>query len=167
MREQAVAQVGVIHVGNFILGARRGLQGADAIEHRAVVKVDSDHGIGRLWGLGLFFDAQDALAFEYGNAEALRVGDFFQQQKGDVMTPVRAKYKGILVGNMGYSAEEARMAITEGKLDAVAFGTAFLANPDLPLRLETGAALNTPNPSTFYTPGPVGYTDYPSVPVAR
>ncbi|CAG8653861.1 179_t:CDS:2, partial [Acaulospora colombiana] len=33
--------------------------------------------------------------------------------------------------------------------------------PDLPKRIQLGAPLNTPNRKTFYTPGPVGYTDYP------
>jgi len=89
--------------------------------------------------------------------------DFFQAQKGDVMTPAREHYKGVLVGNMGYSAEEAEQAIADGKLDAVAFGTSFLANPDLPERIKAGAALNTPDQSTFYTPGAKGYTDYPAL----
>ncbi len=89
--------------------------------------------------------------------------DFYQVQKGDVMAVARQKYKGVLIGNMGYTPAEAEQAISEGKLDAVAFGTAFLANPDLPARIKAGAALNTPNPSTFYTPGPVGYTDYPTL----
>jgi len=66
-----------------------------------------------------------------------------------------------LIGNMGYSADEADRAISAGILDAVAFGTAFLANPDLPARINSGAPLNEPNPATFYTPGPAGYTDYP------
>lgn len=89
--------------------------------------------------------------------------DFFQAQHGDVMTPARALYKGVLVGNMGYSADEAARAIEAGQLDAVAFGTAFLANPDLPARLQAGAALNAPDASTFYTPGAKGYTDYPTL----
>ena len=89
--------------------------------------------------------------------------DFFQAQKGDVMTPAREHYKGVLVGNMGYTAEEAEQAIADGKLDAVAFGTSFLANPDLPERIKAGAALNTPDQSTFYTPGAKGYTDYPAL----
>lgn len=89
--------------------------------------------------------------------------DFFQQQTGDVMTPVRAAYKGVLIGNMGYTPEEADEAIGSGKLDAVAFGTAFLANPDLPARIKAKAPLNAPNPATFYTPGPEGYTDYPTL----
>lgn len=89
-------------------------------------------------------------------------GDFFGVQQGDVMTPVRAAYRGVLIGNMGYRPEEAAEAVRTGKLDAVAFGVAFLANPDLPARIAAGAPLNAPNPATFYTPGPEGYLDYPT-----
>ena len=89
--------------------------------------------------------------------------DFFQAQQGDVMTPAREHFKGTLIANMGYTADEAEQAITEGKLDAVAFGTSFLANPDLPARIAAKAPLNAPNPATFYSPGPVGYTDYPAL----
>lgn len=88
-------------------------------------------------------------------------GDFLQQQQGDVLTPVRERFKGVLIANMGYTAAEANAAIAAGAIDAVAFGTAFLANPDLPERLRSGAPLNTPDPATFYSPGPAGYTDYP------
>ena len=90
-------------------------------------------------------------------------GDFFSQQHGDVVTPARAAFRGVLIGNMGYSADEANAAIAAGQLDAVAFGTAFLANPDLPERIRRKAALNAPDPTTFYTPGPQGYTDYPTL----
>lgn len=88
-------------------------------------------------------------------------GDFFGQQQGDVLTPVRKGFQGVLIGNMGYSPEEAEAAVASGTLDAVAFGTAFLANPDLPIRIRAGASLNQPDPTTFYTPGEHGYTDYP------
>jgi N-ethylmaleimide reductase len=87
--------------------------------------------------------------------------DFFGLQSGDVVTPVRANYHGVLIGNMGYTAAEATQAIGDGKVDAVAFGTSFLANSDLPARIKAGAPLNRPNPSSFYTPGPAGYVDYP------
>ena len=90
-------------------------------------------------------------------------GDFFQKQSGDVMTPVRANYKGILIGNMGYTPDEAEQSIEQGQVDAVAFGTGFLANPDLPARIKAKAPLNEPNPATFYSPGPEGYTDYPAL----
>ena len=89
--------------------------------------------------------------------------DFFQAQQGDVLTPARQHFQGVLVSNMGYTADEAEQAISEGKLDAVAFGTSFLANPDLPARIAAKAPLNAPNPAKFYSPGPEGYTDYPAL----
>lgn len=89
--------------------------------------------------------------------------DFFQAQQGDVLTPARQYFQGVLISNMGYTADEAEQAISEGKLDAVAFGTSFLANPDLPARIAAKAPLNAPNPAKFYSPGPEGYTDYPAM----
>lgn len=88
-------------------------------------------------------------------------GDFFQQQTGDILTPIREHYQGVIIGNMGYQADEANAAIEAGQLDAVAFGTGFLANPDLPARIKASAPLTAPNPATFYSPGAEGYTDYP------
>jgi len=90
-------------------------------------------------------------------------GDFFGQQKGDVITPARANFKGPLIVNMGYTADEAAAAIGQGLVDAVAFGTSFLANPDLPARVKATAPLNALDPATFYTPGTKGYTDYPAL----
>jgi N-ethylmaleimide reductase len=76
------------------------------------------------------------------------------------MMPIRSNYRGTIIGNMGYGAEEAEAAIADGKLDAVAFGVPFLANPDLPVRFATNAPLNAPDPSKFYSPGAEGYVDY-------
>lgn len=87
--------------------------------------------------------------------------DMYQQQTGDVMTPIRQHYKGVLIANMGYTGEEAGRDIAAGKIDAVAFGVSFLANPDLPARLKAGVPLNQPDPATFYTFDAKGYTDYP------
>lgn len=106
------------------------------------------------------FMAQQLNDFNLAYLHVMR-GDFQQKQHGDVMTPARKAYRGVLIGNMGYGAEEANQAIESGLLDAVAFGTSFLANPDLPARFKVGAPLNAPNVATFYTPGPEGYTDYP------
>jgi N-ethylmaleimide reductase len=89
--------------------------------------------------------------------------DLLGEQHADVLTPVRENFSGVLVSNMGYTPAEASDAIAIGKIDAVAFGTSFLANPDLPARIQLGAELNQPNPATFYSPGPAGYTDYPAL----
>ncbi|WP_210396771.1 alkene reductase [Motiliproteus sediminis] len=89
--------------------------------------------------------------------------DFLGEQSGDVVTPVREHYRGKLILNMGYDGDEAAGVIEAGHADAVAFGTAFLANPDLPERLRQRAALNEPDPTTFYSQGAEGYTDYPTL----
>lgn len=101
-------------------------------------------------------------AFKLAYLHVMRA-DFFGVQKGDVESVARANYKGILIGNMGYTPDEADAAIAAGKVDAVAFGTSFLANPDLPARIKAKAALNAPDSTTFYTPGAKGYTDYPTL----
>jgi N-ethylmaleimide reductase len=88
-------------------------------------------------------------------------GDFFGLQKADVVTPARQAFQGALVGNMGYTPAEAASAIASGTLAAVAFGHHFISNPDLVDRVRRGLPLVEPNASTFYSPGPRGYTDYP------
>ena len=75
----------------------------------------------------------------------------------------RRAFKGAYIANNGYDREMAIAAVESGRADAVAFGRQYIANPDLVQRLKQGAALNQPNPQTFYTPGPVGYTDYPTL----
>jgi N-ethylmaleimide reductase len=90
-------------------------------------------------------------------------GDFFGIQKGDVVTPARAAFKGALVGNMGYSPAEAAQAISDGTFAAVAFGHHFISNPDLVARARAGSALVEPDARTFYTQDAHGYTDYPTM----
>ena len=65
-------------------------------------------------------------------------------------------------GGPRYDFEHAEGDVAAGKADLVAVGKAILANPDLKKRWESGVALNAPDMSTFYTPGPKGYTDYPA-----
>ncbi len=89
--------------------------------------------------------------------------DFFSRQQGEVVGSIRAAFKGPLVANMGYSAHEAAQAVADGSVDAVAFGKAFIANPDLVERIKCGAALNDPRPESFYSGGAEGYTDYPAL----
>ena len=88
--------------------------------------------------------------------------DLLGQQLGDVLTPTRERFKGVLVANMGYEAEEANAAIHSGAVDAVAFGRPFIANPDLVTRLKNGTPLAAMNGDALYTPGAAGYTDYPN-----
>ncbi|HEY4559213.1 MAG TPA: alkene reductase [Lysobacter sp.] len=76
---------------------------------------------------------------------------------------LRAKYRGAWIVNNGYDREMAEAAVREGRADAVAFGRAYIANPDLVRRLRENAPLNEPDRSTFYGGGAEGYIDYPSL----
>jgi N-ethylmaleimide reductase len=87
--------------------------------------------------------------------------DFLGLQSGDVVTPAREGFKGVLVGNMGYTPSEAHEAVGKKILDAVAFGHHYVSNPDLVACIEKNIPLVEPDASTFYTPGPKGYIDYP------
>lgn len=75
----------------------------------------------------------------------------------------RKLFKGTLILSGGYDAERAESDLVMGKCDLIAVGRPFLANPDLLVRWKTRAAVNVPDMSTFYTPGPKGYTDYPAL----
>jgi N-ethylmaleimide reductase len=76
---------------------------------------------------------------------------------------LRAAYPGVIVGAGAYDAAKAERLIAAGLIDAAAFGRTFIANPDLPERLRTGAELNEPDLATFYGGGARGYTDYPAL----
>lgn len=75
---------------------------------------------------------------------------------------LREAFKGPFILAGGYDAISAEKALSEKQADLIAFGRGFLANPDLVERMRLNAALNAPDMSTFYTPGPKGYTDYPA-----
>lgn len=74
---------------------------------------------------------------------------------------IRKVFKGPLVLNADYRADDAQAALDAGEADAIAFGRTFLANPDLPVRLAEKLPLNPQREDLFYIGGTEGYTDYP------
>lgn len=76
---------------------------------------------------------------------------------------LREHFSGVYVANCGYSRDRANAAIAAGRADLVAFGTLFIANPDLVERFVSDAPLNEPDSSKFYGGGEAGYTDYPTL----
>jgi N-ethylmaleimide reductase len=76
---------------------------------------------------------------------------------------LRPRFDGAYLMGGGLDQARAEALIADGRADATVFGTAFLANPDLPERFLQGAALNAPDKDTFYSPGAKGYTDYPAL----
>jgi N-ethylmaleimide reductase len=83
---------------------------------------------------------------------------------GERATPyLHSAFQGPLMLNGGYDAKTGEAAIANGEADLIAYGIPFIANPDLPERFRQNAALNPPDPATFYTPGKKGYIDYPAL----
>jgi 2,4-dienoyl-CoA reductase-like NADH-dependent reductase (Old Yellow Enzyme family) len=74
---------------------------------------------------------------------------------------VRKAFGGVYIANQDFTKEKAERVLAQSEADAVAFGKAFIANPDLPLRFAENAPLNKPDDTTFYSPGATGYVDYP------
>jgi N-ethylmaleimide reductase len=93
--------------------------------------------------------------------EALPGHFLYAEGEEPVLPHIRKAFPGTLIANGGYTMEKATELLGNGGADAIAFGTAFLANPDLVERFQKGAELNVPDMATFYTAGAEGYTDYP------
>jgi 2,4-dienoyl-CoA reductase-like NADH-dependent reductase (Old Yellow Enzyme family) len=76
---------------------------------------------------------------------------------------LKQAFGGVYIVNEQFTKVQAEAVISAGEADAVAFGKAYIANPDLVRRLRTDAPLNEWNTETFYTGGEKGYTDYPAL----
>ncbi|HRO80344.1 alkene reductase [Alicycliphilus denitrificans] len=71
--------------------------------------------------------------------------------------------RGAWMVNNGYDRDMALQAVASGHADMVAFGRAFISNPDLVERLRRNAPLNEWDRPTFYGGGEKGYIDYPAM----
>ncbi|NQD80942.1 alkene reductase [Pseudomonas sp. CrR14] len=76
---------------------------------------------------------------------------------------LRSRFKQVYLANNGYDLDLATDRIAQGKTDLVAFGRAFISNPDLVERLSANAPLAPLDPATLYGGGAKGYTDYPAL----
>lgn len=116
-------------------------------------------------------ESQPAQTFGYV-AEALGqrgLGFLFVREtrgEGALLPLLKQKFGGAIIANDGFDQDAAQAVLASGEADAVAFGRAYIANPDLVDRLEQRAALNAVDPATLYgSPGEPaqGYTDYPTL----
>lgn len=97
----------------------------------------------------------------------LHVADQFGTDRHPGLEALKPKLReaalpsAFLVGG-SFDKATAEQAVRDGRVDLVGFGKAFVANPDLVRRFRDDLPLNTPDPSTFFTPGAKGYIDYPT-----
>lgn len=90
----------------------------------------------------------------------LRHADQALPEERAVAEVARRHFPGVLMLNGGFDKASATEALQAGRGDAIAFGRAFISNPDLVRRLREDLPLAALDPDTLYTPGPRGYTDY-------
>jgi N-ethylmaleimide reductase len=84
-------------------------------------------------------------------------------EQGDPMTlsEFRKIYEGTIMGNCGYTKEDAEQRIKDGHADLAAFGRPYITNPDLVERFKNNWPLEPyEDMSLWYVPGEKGYTDY-------
>ncbi len=110
----------------------------------------------------------------------LNVFSFAGPSSEQLLRDIRATWPGVLLliragrkvttgsagGGDGAGADtgaDLARDIEDGLADIVPLGSSALANPDVVLRLRTGAKLNQPDPATFYGGGAAGYVDYPTL----
>jgi len=76
---------------------------------------------------------------------------------------LRLVFSGALIYTGRYDRGRAEAALTDGWADLIGFGRLFIANPDLPRRLSSGAVCNPGNAARYFGGGAKGYIDYPAV----
>jgi len=152
------------------------------IENRARLMLEVTDAVISVWGadrVGMHLaprgdahdmgDSNPLATFGYVARELGKRGIAFicaRESLGDnrIGPQLKAAFGGSYIANEKFTQTTANQVLAAREADAVAFGVPLLANPDLPERFRQNAPLNTPDQSTFYAPGPKGYTDYPVLP---
>ena len=80
------------------------------------------------------------------------------EKVSDLFRPI---YRGKLIVEADENPEKGIATIVNKKADLISFEKLFVANPDLPKRLEKKASLNLLDIKTIYGGGEKGYIDYP------
>jgi 2,4-dienoyl-CoA reductase-like NADH-dependent reductase (Old Yellow Enzyme family) len=151
------------------------------IENRARLMLEVADAVISVWGakrVGMHLaprgdshdmhDSNPSATFGYVACELGRRGlaflcarEYFGQDR--LGPQLKMQFGGVYIANEKYTQALAEQVIHDGEADAVAFGQLFIANPDLAVRFANNAPLNTPDPATYFTPGPHGYIDYPAL----
>lgn len=112
-----------------------------------------------------------ARANDYGLAYLHLTEPYLPNQLDGAVAPladVAAHFRPLarlpIVSNGGFDRARGEAWIADGHCDAVAYGRAFIANPDLAARTAAHLPWAEPDASTFYQGGASGYTDYPAAP---
>jgi len=160
-----------------------------SVENRARFLLEAVEALVSVWGgervgvriapsgsFGGMHDSNPHATFGYVAVELNRFGLAYlhvveprivgNEASADGLMPVasvelRELYQGKIIAAGGFEPEGAEAIVGRNDADLVAFGRHFIANPDLPKRIELGLPLNAYDRTTFYEGGRRGYVDYP------
>jgi len=104
-----------------------------------------------------FLGAIDGLGCAYLHVANMNLPDF------DTLGFLRRNWSGPIVTNNMLTLDTAKDVLARGAAEAVSFGRAFIANPDLVARFRAGAGLAKPDYTALYSGEERGYTDYPTM----
>lgn len=104
-----------------------------------------------------FVKAAGALGLAYCHVVDMGLADL------DTLAMVRAHFGGPVIANNNLKPDSAAAVLADGRAEAVSFGRAFIANPDLVERIAAGAPHAKPDYSLLYTGEERGFTDYPAM----
>jgi 2,4-dienoyl-CoA reductase-like NADH-dependent reductase (Old Yellow Enzyme family) len=151
------------------------------VENRARLMLEITDACIEVWGAGRvgmhlaprrdshdMGDSDPAATFSYVARQLKQRGIAFicarEAVGDDSLGPLLKKeFGGVYIANEQLTRDSAEQLLSSGKADAVAFGKLFIANPDLPRRLQMNAEFNPARPQLFYAPAAEGYTDYPAL----
>lgn len=155
------------------------------IENRARLMLEVTDAVISVWGAGRvgMHLAPRGDAHSMGDSNPLATFGYVAEQLGKrgiafiftreslganrISPELKKRFGGVLIANEGFNRETAQQVVAAGEADAVSFGKVFIANPDLPRRLQLNLPLNPYHSETFYGYGlqdpRVGYIDYPSL----
>lgn len=152
-----------------------------SVENRARLMLEAVDAATSVWGAGRvglhlaprgdahdMGDSNPAATFGYVAREAKRRGLAFLFTREGLAEPrlgpqLKEAFGGPVIANQGLTLEQGEAVLQRNEADAIAWGQLFIANPDLPERYAAGAELNEPRPDLFYSDGPEGYIDYPTL----
>jgi N-ethylmaleimide reductase len=143
----------------FLLACVDAMQGATSADFVAV-KISPG------WTFHNVFDTDAVATYRYVVHELSRRRIAYLQLgnygiEWDVYGILRPLFDGPAMFVAGFTRSSAAAVVDGGAADLVAFGQAYIANPDLVERYRNGWNLNRPDLATYYTQGAEGYTDYP------
>jgi N-ethylmaleimide reductase len=112
------------------------------------------------------YTAQELVKHELAYLHVIDGLGFGFHELGEPMTLAEVKnvYPGCLIGNCGYTKELAEQRLQDGDADLIAFGRAYISNPDLVTRFHHNLELNPDaGMEVWFSDGAHGYTDFPRV----